>query len=217
MALFGRNYEDELDNNYLPLEEFAPTISRQEVVKRKKLSDLITPIRDIPTALKGRRNQIENDLNSFSLDQDESFEELEKELSHIAKNTKGHINDVGTLSSTILKVRDALSSIQETTDHLPKLPEKKSLEDEIDIPSINLPKLSEEYMPDPELVNSIRSYSSFSDILKKSVEYTLSSLDQYHVQVKSLSKNKEMLESCRCFARIVAAPSRSTPPDTLAA
>ena len=35
------NEFDELDNDYIPLEEFAPTLSRQEVIKRRKLADLI--------------------------------------------------------------------------------------------------------------------------------------------------------------------------------
>ena len=204
MALFGRNFEDELDNNYVPLEEYAPTISRQEVVKRKKLSDLISPIRDIPTALKGRRSQIENDLNSFAIDQDESFEDLEESLNDIAEATDGHIADVATLNETIEKVRDALSSIKETTDSLPQLPDNSGLSDEIEIPQINLPKLAEEYMPDPALVNQIRSYSSFSHILKKSVSYALSSLDQYHVQVQNLSKKKEMLEALASEADLLA-------------
>ncbi|WP_022761428.1 hypothetical protein [Butyrivibrio sp. AD3002] len=204
MALFGRKYDDELDNNYVPLEEFAPTISRQEVVKRKKLSDLISPIRDIPTALRGRRDQIESDLSSFSSDQDESFDELEEMLSDIVDDTKGHIDDVATLNETIEKVREALSSIKETTDNLPELPDNSELSDEIEIPQINLPKLSAEYMPDSELVAQIRSYSSFSHILKKSVEYTLSSLDQYHKQVQSLSKKKEMLEALASEADLLA-------------
>ncbi|WP_026527028.1 hypothetical protein [Butyrivibrio sp. VCD2006] len=204
MALFGRNYEDELDNNYMPLEEFAPTISRQEAVKRKKLTDLISPIRDIPIALKGRRNQIENDLDSFSCDQDESFDALIKEVGDIVSTTEGHIDDVGTLNETIEKVRDALSSIKETTDSLPSLPDNSELAEDIEIPQINLPKLAEEYMPDPDLVTQIRSYSSFSHILKKSVAYTLSSLEQYHAQVQSLSKKKEMLESLASEADLLA-------------
>ena len=204
MALFGRDYEDELDNNYVPLEEFAPTISRQEAVKRKKLSDLIAPIRDIPTALKGRRNQIESDLSSFSSDQDESFAELEETLNGIVDASEEHIADVGTLNETIEKVRDALSSIKETTDNLPNLPDDSVLSEDIEIPQINLPKLAEEYMPDPELVNQIRSYSSFSHILKKSITYTLSSLDQYHVQVKNLSKKKELLEALASEADLLA-------------
>ena len=204
MALFGRDYDDELDNNYVPLEEFAPTLSRQEAVKRKKLSDLISPIRDIPTALKGRRNQIESDLDSFSSDQDESFARLEDSLTGIVDAAEEHIADVGTLNETIEKVRDALSSIKETTDNIPDLPDNSILSEDIEIPQINLPKLAEEYMPDPELVNQIRSYSSFSHILKKSITYTLSSLDQYHVQVQNLSKKKEMLEALASEADLLA-------------
>ncbi len=195
LALFGRKYEEEYDNSYLPLEEFAPTISRQEVVKRKKLTDLIAPIRDIPTALKGRRDQIEGDLDSFSSDQDESYSELDSDITEIISASEGHISDVKILNETIEKVRDALSSIKDTTDSIPDLPGKSAFEDKTEIPQINLPKLSEEYMPDPGLVSQIRSYSSFSHILKKSVEYTLSSLEQYHKQVQSLSEKKEQLEA----------------------
>ncbi|WP_408071563.1 hypothetical protein [Butyrivibrio sp. JL13D10] len=204
MALFGRSYEDEYNNNYLPLEEFAPTISRQEVVKRKKLSDLISPIRDIPTALKGRRDQIEGDLDSFSSDQDNSYSAIDEDISGIVSATEGHISDVRTLNETMEKVRDALSSIRNTTDNLPELPEKSASGEEPEIPQINLPKLSEEYMPDSGLVSQIRSYSSFSHILKKSVEYTLSSLEQYHKQVQSLSDKKEKLEALASEADLLA-------------
>lgn len=204
MALFGRSYDDEYNNNYLPLEEFAPTISRQEVVKRKKITDLISPIRDIPRALKGRRDQIESDLDSFSLDQDESYQELEKDVSKITSSFEGHIDDVQTLHETIEKVREALSSIKDTTDKLPNLPDKSCFDEISDITLINLPKLSEEYMPDPGLVSQIRSYSSFSHILKKSVEYTLSSLEQYHKQVQSLSEKKEQLEALSSEADLLA-------------
>ncbi len=204
MALFGRNNEDEYQNNYLPLEEFAPTISRQEVVKRKKLSELISPIRDIPTALKGRRDQIEGDLNSFSSEQDESFSELSSDITDITSAFEGHIDDVKTLNETMEKIREALSSIKDTTDNLPELPDKSGFEDVPEIPQINLPKLSEEYMPDPGLVSQIRSYSSFSHILKKSVEYTLSSLEQYHKQVQSLSEKKDKLEALASEADLLA-------------
>ncbi|WP_029322030.1 hypothetical protein [Butyrivibrio sp. AE3004] len=204
MAFFSRNYEYEPDNNYLPLEEYAPTISRQEVVKRKRLSDLISPIRDIPTALKGRRDQIENDLDSFSNDQDKAYTDLDDMLVEILSATDGHIDDVRVLNETMEKIREALSSIKDTTDNLPELPDHDVLGESIEIPQINLPKLSEEYLPDQELVTQIRSYSSFSHILRKSVEYTLSSLEQYHKQVQNLSKRKDMLEALASEADLLA-------------
>ena len=119
MALFGRDFDDELDNNYLPLEEYAPTISRQEVVKRKRLSDLIAPIRDIPTALKGRRDQIEGDLNSFASDQDEAFDNLSDMLLEIIAASGGHIDDVN-----ILPEKSAIMAEQITTIDKSKLIEK---------------------------------------------------------------------------------------------
>ncbi|WP_044913753.1 hypothetical protein [Butyrivibrio sp. WCE2006] len=204
MALFGRDFDDELDNNYLPLEEYAPTISRQEVVKRKRLSDLIAPIRDIPTALKGRRDQIEGDLNSFASDQDEAFDNLSDMLLEIIAASGGHIDDVNILGETMVKISDALSSIRESTDNLPELPANSDLAGNIEIPQINLQKLSDEYMPDQELIMQIRSYSSFSHILKKSVSYTLSSLEQYHKQVQSLSEKKDMLEALASEADLFA-------------
>ncbi len=168
MALFGRNTFDELDNDYIPLEEFAPTLSKQEVVKRRKLSDLITPIRDIPLALRGRRNQIEKDLNAFCIDQDEDFEQLTNDFLDMIEKQKGHIEDVGTLLKTMEQVRGAAEAVSAAIEEEPESPEQRSFMAEIDIPTINLKNLAEEYMPDQDIVEQIRSYSSFSHILKNS-------------------------------------------------
>ncbi len=204
MALFGRNSFDELDNDYVPLEEFAPTLSKQEVIKRKKLSDLIGPIRDIPVALSGRRDQIENDLNSFCIDQDTDFDAVERHFDALYQYQQGHIADVKTLLKTMEQVKTAATSLGESVAEAPQSPESRTFMADIEIPQINLPKLSEEYMPDQELVDQIRGYSSFSHILKKSVEYALSSIDQYHEQVSALSAQKDALNDLASQADLLA-------------
>ena len=204
MALFGRNNFDELDNDYIPLEEFAPTLSKSEVIKRRKLSDLITPLRDIPQALSGRRDQIENDLNSFCIDQDSDFEETEKSFQTLYRNQDGHISDVKTLLEAMEQVKAAATSVGQTASTVPESPLHTTFMSEADIPQINLEKLSEEYLPDQELVQQIRSYSSFSNILKKSVEYATSSLDQYHTQMQKLIKQKEDLGELASQADLLA-------------
>ncbi len=204
VALFSRNDIDQLYNDYVPLEEFAPTLSKQEVIKRKKLADLIGPIRDIPVALSGRRDQIESDLNAFSIDQDESFDDTLNKFNDLYKYQQGHIADVKTLLKTMEQVKSAAVSLGETVSEAPVSPESRNFMADIEIPEINLPKLSEEYMPDPEFVETIRSYSSFSNILKKSVEYALSSIDQYHDQVSALSAQKDALNDLASQADLLA-------------
>ncbi|WP_026524062.1 MULTISPECIES: hypothetical protein [unclassified Butyrivibrio] len=204
MALFGRNTFDELDNDYIPLEEFAPTLSKQEVVKRRKLSDLITPIRDIPLALRGRRNQIEKDLNAFCIDQDEDFEQLTDDFLDMIEKQKGHIEDVGTLLKTMEQVRGAAEAVSAAIEEEPESPEQRSFMAEIDIPTINLKNLAEEYMPDQDIVEQIRSYSSFSHILKKSTEYAVSAINQYHEQVKNLSDKQKELSDLAAAADLLA-------------
>ena len=204
MALFGRNSFDELDNDYVPLEEFAPTLSKQEVIKRRKLSELIGPIRDIPVALSGRRDQIESDLNSFCIDQDNDFEETERRFDELTTFQQSHIADVKTLLKTMEQVKAAATSLGESVAEAPVSPESRTFMADIEIPQIDLPKLSEEYMPDQELVDQIRGYSSFSHILKKSVEYALSSIDQYHEQVSALSEQKDALNELASAADLLA-------------
>ncbi|WP_026494302.1 hypothetical protein [Butyrivibrio sp. WCD3002] len=204
MALFGRNTFDELDNDYIPLEEFAPTLSKQEVVKRHKLAELIAPIRDIPMALRGRRDQIENDLNAFCIDQDEDFEDLQKAFLAMRENQIGHIDDVITLLNTMEQVRNAADEVSSAVEEEPESPEQRVFMAETEIPTINLKKLSEEYMPDPEMVEQIRSYSSFSHILKKSTEYAVSAINQYHEQVKNLSARQKELGELAAAADLLA-------------
>ncbi len=204
MALFGRNEFDELDNDYIPLEEFAPTLSRQEVIKRRKLADLIGPIRDIPFALQKRRDQIESDLDSFSSDQDATYDKALQELLLASQKQMGHISDVKTLQKTMEQVKAAAASLGSTVASAPESPASRNFMADIEIPQIDLPKLSQEYMPDQELVEQIRSYSSFSHILKKSVEYALSSIDQYHEQVRKLSEQKEALSALASSADLLA-------------
>ena len=204
MALFGRNYFDEHENEYIPLEEFAPTISKQEVAKRKKLSDLIAPIRDIPGALQGRRDQIESDLRNFSIDQDNDFIEAINRFNSLYTHQEGHIEDVKTLNQAMQQVRLASDSLGEAISQEPHPPASSDYSISVEIPKIDLPKLSEEYMPDPDLVEQIRSYSSFSHILRKSVEYALSSIDQYHAQIQQLSAQKESLNELASKADLIA-------------
>lgn len=203
MALFSRNFDEELDNSYAPLEEFAPTFSKQEVVERKRLSTLLTPLNDIPTALRGRRDQIESDLKGFSLDQDEAFVEAKEVSAALQRAQKGHVSDVNTLKSTMDRVKGAIDTLSSTVKKLPEFPEINEKED-IEIPQINLPKLSEEFMPDQELIDQIRGYSSYSHVLKKSVEYSKSSLEQYHDQVKALYEKRELLENLAAKADLLA-------------
>ncbi len=204
LALFGRNNFDELDNDYVPLEEFAPTLSKQEVIKRKKLFDLIEPIRSIPMALHGRRDQIENDLNSFCIDQDSDFQDVVDSFDDLCRNQEGHIADVKTLHQAMEQVRIASGLLGDAIASEPVAPSTSDFSSDVDIPQIDLPKLSDEYMPDSELVEQIRSYSSFSHILKKSVSYALSSIDQYHTQVLKLSNQKESLNELASKADLLA-------------
>ena len=204
MALFGRNTFDELDNDYIPLEEFAPTLSKQEVVKRRKLSDLITPIRDIPLALRGRRNQIEKDLNSFCIDQDEDFKELTEDFLDMIEKQKGHIEDVGTLLKTMEQMRNAAEEVSSAIEEEPESPEQRNFMADVEIPTINLKNLAEEYMPDQDIVEEIRGYSSFSHILKKSTEYAVSAINQYHEQVKNLSDKQKELSDLAAAADLLA-------------
>ncbi len=204
MALFGRNNFDELDNDYIPLEEFAPTLSKSEIIKRQKLSTLIEPLRDIPEALKGRRDQIEADLNNFCIDQDEDFQETLNKFQTLYQKQEAHIEDVKTLDKAMEQVRIASDILGRSIEKEPAAPSPDDYSVEVDIPEINLPKLSDEYMPEQELVDQIRSYSSFSHILKKSVEYSISSMEQYHAQVKKLEEQKDSLNQLASKADLLA-------------
>ncbi len=204
LALFGRNNFDELDNDYIPLEEFAPTLSKQEVIKRQKLYDLIEPIRDIPLALHGRRDQIEDDLSSFCIDQDNDFQDVVDSFDDMYHKQEGHIADVQTLHQAMEQVRIATDLLGDAISSEPVPPSQDEYATDVAIPQIDLPKLSNEYMPEQELVEQIRGYSSFSHILKKSVDYALSSIDQYHAQVLKLSEQKESLSELAAKADLLA-------------
>ena len=204
MALFGRGVEEEFYSDYAPLEEFAPTYSRQEVIAHKKLSKLLSPIRDIPMALRGRRDQIENDLSNFCMEQDQDFEEAGDTLKRISNLENGHIQDVVTLKNTMEQVKGAIEALSESTTNIPALDLSTLPNEETEIPQINLPKLSEEYMPESELVEKLRSYSSFSHILRKSTEYVFSALEQYHDRIQSLSERRDALNALSAKADLVA-------------
>jgi hypothetical protein len=59
-------------------------------------------------------------------------------------------------------------------------------------------------MPDPELVEQISSYSSFSHILKKSVEYAFSAIEQYDAQIRKLTTQKDELSDLAAQADLLA-------------